>query len=232
MKHTNILAAVSVALCAAISIGTGCSSSPSTTGTAGTGGASATTTTTTGTGTGGTSHPAPPTLGKQMDRIGRPAVNTALNHGFDGTSAAGPAKDTYNEDSTPSGWKAAYAPQFEANLAIIDALDGVCGNQLGYASGGVDGGTATSYSLLANTLTDDELYLNTAGATCTQYLAVEANALNVLTNTDCGGRMLSYKVMDTTYSVLAIGALSGVTNGIAANNVPFLTTFPYEAAPN
>ena len=33
--------------------------------------------------------PAVPTLGAQLDRMGRPAVNTALNHGFDPSAAAG-----------------------------------------------------------------------------------------------------------------------------------------------
>jgi len=250
MKHTSIFVAVSVALCAAAALGTGCSSTSSTAGTGGTtassssgstsstGSSSSSTSTSTssssssGSGTGGSAFPAPPTIGTQIDRIGRPAVNTALNHGFDSTTAAGTAKDAYNADGTPTGWKAAYTAQFEANLAIIDALDGVCGNQLGYASGGVDGGTGASYGLLAGALTDDELYVNTAGTTCTQYLAVEANALAVAVNSDCGGRMPGYVVMDTTYSVLAIGALTGVKNGVEANNVAFPATFPYEAAPN
>lgn len=74
--------------------------------------------------------PAAPTLGAQIDRMGRPAINTALNHGFDSTAAAGPAKDAYNQASDPTTWLA-FVPQFMRNLAIIDALDsGVCGNGL------------------------------------------------------------------------------------------------------
>jgi hypothetical protein len=171
--------------------------------------------------------PAPPVIGMQVDRIGRPAVNTALNHGFDATAAAGTAKDAYNADNTAAMWKTNYVTEFSKNLAIIDALDGVCGNQLGYAKPT----SATSYATIAAALADDKLYLNTAGTTTTQYLAVEANALGV-PNMDQGGRALNYKVMDTTYSVLAVGALTGVSNGITMNNVPFLTAFPYEAAPN
>jgi hypothetical protein len=159
----------------------------------------------------------------QLDRVGRPAVNTALNHGFDpSTTTAGTAKDAYNQDSTPAQWATNYAAQFAGNLAIIDALDTVCGNQLGYSA-------TTGYATVAGALTDDKLYLNTAGTTDTSYLAVEVGALSGTANTDQGGRGLAFKVMDATYSALS-GAT--VTNGITGNNVPFLTTFPYEAAPN
>lgn len=76
--------------------------------------------------------PAAPALGTQMDRMGRAAVNTVLNHGFDGNAAtAGPAKDAYNADTMASMWATTYAPEFMKNLAVIDALDtGYCGNGL------------------------------------------------------------------------------------------------------
>ena len=116
---------------------------------------------------------APPALKTQIDRFGRPAINTALNHVFDpSASAKGTAKDAYNADSNVSGWAAAYGPEFAKNLAIFDGLDGTCGNQLGFANGG--------YSALAGLVADDRLYVNTAGATCTTYLAVEANALGMI----------------------------------------------------
>lgn len=261
MKHIGIFAALSVALCAAFSTGTGCGggssgssgsgmggSSTSSSSTSGTGGASsgASSNSSSGTSTSsgsstssgtstssgsssssGSPFPPVPTIGTQIDRIGRPAVNTALNHSFDGTSAAGPAKDMYNQDSNPANWKTNYAAQFATNLGIIDALDGTCGNQLGYA-------VASNYTVLGGALTDDRLYLNTAGTTSARYLAVEVAALSGATNTDQGGRTLSYVVMDTTYSALAAGAYPAtpVSNGITSNNVPFLATFPYEAAPN
>ena len=57
----------------------------------------------TGSGSGG--FPAAPALGAQIDRLGRPAINTVLNHGFDGSaSSAGAAKDAYNADGSPGGW--------------------------------------------------------------------------------------------------------------------------------
>lgn len=194
----------------------------------GIGGGTSSTSTSGSTSSGG-HFPAPPTLGKQIDRLGRPAANTALNNTFNpDAGAAGAEKDVYNADSNEAGWTAAYAPVFTPNLGIIDALDGVCGNQFGYTS-------TTGYAFLAGTLADDRLYLNTAGTTLNQYLAVEANAVGTA-NTDQGGRALTYNVMDTSYTLLAEGAMPSnpvtITNGITVNNVSFLKTFPYEAAPN
>lgn len=76
--------------------------------------------------------PAAPALGAQIDRMGRPAINTALNRGFAASSAPGLAasKDAYNQNSDPATWVAS-APEFMKNLAFVDALDtGVCGNGL------------------------------------------------------------------------------------------------------
>jgi Domain of unknown function (DUF4331) len=177
----------------------------------------------------GTTIPAPPVLGAQIDRFGRPAVNTALNNTFNpAVPATEAAKDAYNADSVSTGWSAKYTGEVAGNLAILDSLDTVCGNQLLAAPGAV---TATRYKGLADVLADDRVWINTASTTCGQYLAVEANATGVVPNMDCGGRTLKYDVIDTTYSVLAVGALSGVGDGIAA--VPAKvngTTFPYLAA--
>ncbi len=179
--------------------------------------------------------PAPPVLGAQIDRMGRPAINTALNHTFDpDLTAKGAAKDTYNRDIAPAGWPAAYGPEQAKNLAIYDGLDRVCGNQLLAGDGGASPTNAAVYGGLAGGVTaDDRLWLNTAGTTCTTYLAVEANAaIPALANTDCGGRGLPYDVIDVTYSVVAIGAPAGVTDGIAADtDKTGGTTFPFLAMP-
>jgi len=249
MKNTTLLALATVSLSLAFAASTGCSSSSSTgTGAGGstssssstttTTSSSSTTTTTSSSSTGSSSSsttssssggpPPPPTIGMQLDRMGRPAINTALNHAFDGmAAAAGTAKDAYNADSSVATWGATYTKQFAGNLGIIDVLDGTCGNQFGYGKPT----SATSYNTVAGALADDRLYLNTAGTTHAQYLAVEANLLGVA-NMDQGGRTLDEKVMDTTYSVLAAGALTGVSNGILMNDVAFSATFPYEAVPH
>jgi hypothetical protein len=74
--------------------------------------------------------PAAPTLGAQIDRMGRPAVSTALVHGFDETATAVANKKAYNEQTTLAEWTSlANVGEFMSNLAIIDVLDtGVCNN--------------------------------------------------------------------------------------------------------
>lgn len=174
--------------------------------------------------------PAPPALGTQVDRFGRPAVNTALNNTFNGNAtAAAAAKNAYNADKNSATWAATYKAEVAANLAILDSLDTNCGNQLLAAPGAV---TAARYGGLATALADDRQWVNSAAAACNVYLAVEANATGVVPNADCGGRKLGYDVIDITYSVVAVGALSGVTDGIAAVAAKTNgTTFPYLAAP-
>ena len=190
----------------------------------------------TGTQTSDAGIPAVPALGTQIDRMGRAAVNTALNNEFGSVggnaammASAGMAKDRYNFDRNPSDWPTNWVPTIEQSLAVFDGLDGVCGNQLAFGALGNPG-----YATLATVLANDTIWLNTASATCTTYLAVEANALGV-TNTDCGGRGLLYNTIDVTFNALA-GTLSftnppgPVTNGITMPTSPPSTTFPFLAA--
>lgn len=198
-------------------------------------------TTDTGTTDSSTPIPAPPALGAQIDRMGRPAINTALNHTFDpDTAAAGAAKDAYNQDSTQAGWNQ-YVPQMAANLAVFDSLDTVCGNAFLAQDGGVNAGPSTAvYGALAGITADDRLWLNTAGTACGQYLAVEGTyaagagllpAALAMPN-ECGGRTLAYDVIDLTYSAVSIGALAGVGDGVAADPIKTAATaFPYLAPP-
>jgi hypothetical protein len=185
--------------------------------------------------TGPPGTPAVPTLGAQIDRFGRPAVNTALTAAFEvPKSAADTKKDNYNKDGAQAGWVAAHQAEISGNLAVLDSLDAICGNQ---AAADPDAAATTNlltYGALGGVLAEDRQYLNTAGATATQYLAVELNATKLVLNGDRGGRTLAYDVIDTTYSALAnvaiaappqagdgISAVAAKTNG---------TTFPYLAA--
>jgi hypothetical protein len=183
--------------------------------------------------------PPPPTLGAQIDRFGRPAINTALNHSFDpNATTAGMAKDIYNADTDAGGWVAAYSPEFQANLAILDSLDTTdagngCGNQP-FANN--DAGAAR-YATLGGVLAADKLWINTAATACSQYLAVELMATGVLPAPDggpgeCGGRKLTYDVIQTTYSIAAGVGLSGFGSGVSAVQAKVSgTTFPYLAPP-
>jgi hypothetical protein len=189
-------------------------------------------------------NPPPPVLGAQIDRFGRPAINTALNHSFDpDASSAGAAKDKYNADTDGGAWVAEYSPEFQKNLAILDSLDTTadggpgCGNQP-FAQ---DDAGALRYATLAGVLANDKLWINTAATTCSQYLGVELIATGVLPNdggvdggptNECGGRMLSYDVIQTTYSIVAGVGLSGFGSGVSAVATKTSgTTFPYLAPP-
>ena len=169
--------------------------------------------------------PLPPALGPQIDRMGRAGVNTALTDPFDlNTTMKGAVQDGYNAAATASQWGAAYGSRIAANLAILDSLDTVCGNQLLAGPAPVSG----RYNTLASVLADDQIYVNSSSGTCSTYLAVEANAVGI-TNSDCGGRTPLVDTIDRTYSVLAIGALGGVTDGVAsdADGAASLTAFPF-----
>lgn len=174
----------------------------------------------------GPTFPTPPALGTAIDRIGRPAVATALIAPFEADAAAkGSRKDAYNAAASDA-WQG-FAAEMSASLAIYDGLDTVCGNQL--AAGGT--ATAGRYATLGAVLADDRLWVNTASTTCSTYLAVEADATGILANADCGGRAPGYDVIDATYSVVAVGAFGGVTDGIAADDGTPSATFPFLDAP-
>ncbi len=173
----------------------------------------------------------PPTITNvQIDRMGRAGVNTALTLPLFRETVASEqqahdaASDAYNAAADMTKWQTLFAAEIAGNAAIFDGLDRVCGNQL------LAGSTATPgrYSALAGILADDELFVNTASGTCNQYLAVEANAVGIA-NTDCGGRTPLEDTIDTTYSVLAAGALSGVDDGVPSDSDGHasLTVFPF-----
>ena len=186
---------------------------------------------TTGQGGAGGGSSGPPALGAQIDRVGRPAINTALTDPFDANATThGSKQDMYNA-ATPAAAKTTFEAAFEANLAILDGLDTVCGNQFAANKAATD---ATRYKPLADVLLDDQLYVDTSSATCTTYLGVEANATGIIPNTDCGGRTLGADVIDESYSLLAIGMTSGVTDGVTVDDhaTTQTTTFPFLAPPN
>ncbi len=173
-----------------------------------------------------TSPPAMPALGVQIDRVGRPAIATALMETFNGDDAAkGAAKDGYNAEDDLSAW-AGFTPNFMGSMAILDALDGTCGNQFGADL------ADDRYAFMAGVFADDQLYVNSESGDCTQYLGVELDAVLGTTN-GCGGRTLTYDVIETSYSALAAGVLTGVDDTIAADAdcVQSNSSFPFVCAP-
>lgn len=143
----------------------------------------------------------------QVDRVGRPAINTAL---IDLLTSTG-AKDRYNAASDPSTWATMFQQQMADTLAALDTLDGTTGNAL------LDAAT------LASVLVNDVLLIDTSIANCDAYLAVELGVTD-----QCGGRTLERDVIDDTLSaVVGPGVGDGVDNDSA-----FLATFPFLAEPN
>lgn len=187
---------------------------------------------------GGTGEPAPlgpnamPSLGAQIDRMGRAAVNTALTENFNGDSAAkGAAKDAYNADGDPSSWAERYTSMFAGSLAILDALDANCGNQFLAA----EEPAAGRYDTLASVLADDRIYVHSGSGTCGVYLGVEAEAVGAVEAGagGCGGRTPNDDVIDRTYSLLAAGLLTGVDDTITQDARDHSAdSFPFLADPN
>lgn len=168
----------------------------------------------------------PPSLGEQIDRMARPAINTALNATFMADAEAkGEAKDAYNA-AGQSDWSS-FTEEFMANLAILDSLDTVCGNQL------LADGSEERYATLASVLVDDQLYVNSESGTCGVYLGVEAEAIGAVGEGDggCGGRSLADDVIDRSYSVLAAGILTGIDDTITEDDAVHSDTFPFLADP-
>jgi hypothetical protein len=137
----------------------------------------------------------------QVDRKGRPAVNTALIDLF-GTSPA--MKDAYNSNDDPATWSQ-FIPEMQMNLEILDTLDGVSGNALLPAN------------VLATVLAEDRLLVDTSQAVCDAYLAVELGV------PQCGGRTLQRDVIDDTFGAV-VGP--GVSDFVGDSNV-YLADFPF-----
>jgi hypothetical protein len=185
--------------------------------------------------------PAAPTIGATtLDRMGRAGVNTALTNPFWTDKAKHDAQlDAYNK-APPAMWSS-FAAQFAGALAVLDGLDGVCGNQPLFNAGGADGGATGGYGMLAGILANDQLLLDTAVASCDptkNYLAVEVGVITGSTPASCGGRTPLDPAIDVTYAVLsgAIGSSVTVTDGVSgdgdpAGNAASLGAFPYLGTP-
>lgn len=171
----------------------------------------------------------PPVLGAQVDRAGRAEIVTTLVDPFNlDASARGTNEDAYNAAADPTQWGSLFSRRLAGNLAILDSLDAVCGNQL-LADPALAAGR---YGALADLLADDQLYLDTGSGSCTSYLAVELGAAGVPSD-ECGGRTPVQDVMDRSYSVLLNGTPSGVTDAVDrdADAAHSTTAFPFLAAP-
>lgn len=139
----------------------------------------------------------------QEDQMGRPGINTVF-----GTTGF---KDAFNV-TVPSEMQAAFQSKFQTNLLALNA--GYTTNALGLNA-----------EVFTTVLSNDVLWLAQSGIT------TYFNGTEILT-----GRTLSDDVIDVSL-LLIFGGPDGSENptltsdGVPANDVAFLTTFPYMAGP-
>jgi len=192
--------------------------------------------------------PQPPGIGAQLDRAGRPLINTLLVNPFEqvlsgaGADTKPRMQDAYNASVNPANWQGNYAgrPWIADALAFWDGVDGTCGNQFTPPSG-------TMYTTLSNILANDYLFIDTTKSVCNRYLAIELGD-----PTNCGGRQpdisgtsnlgtvgINNNVVDTTLNVLIgvpAAAANVYANGITkdADGVPLgiNTTLPFLLGPS
>lgn len=151
----------------------------------------------------------------QVDRMGRPGINTVLIDLLDEDDEG--KKDAYNQAEDPATWNQ-FAQEIEGYLIALDELDGITGNHLASELG--------SELILAGVLANDRLIIDTAEPTCDAYLAVELRGLGL---TGCGGRTLARDVIDDSLGAI-VG--TGVGDMVDAHTGAFLNYFPFLAEPN
>jgi hypothetical protein len=169
-----------------------------------------------------------PDPGAQIDRAGRPAITAALVSTFSPATRDGD-RDSYNI-SPGLGGAAPLKPSVESSLAILDGLNGTCGDQLLAGAGAV--GT-TRYSTLAGILLDDQIYVHTQDPQSI-YLGLELEAAGAVSAPVGvgGGRAPGEDVIARSYSLLAAGAFGGIDDGVTVDDaVHDPNNFPFLAAP-
>lgn len=145
----------------------------------------------------------------QIDRMGRPAINTALINLVPSTGTA--LKDAYNRAVGPASNWTQFTGEMTNNLAVLDTLDGRANSLLPPAT-------------LASVLVDDRLIIDISKPVCDEYLAVELGIAG-----KCGGRTLNRDVIDDTLGAV-VGP--GVSDNVGNDNFANLTDFPFLADPN
>jgi hypothetical protein len=205
--------------------------------------------------------PPPPALGAQLDRMGRPLIGTALIGVFAPAQDQAAMRDAYNRAPDPATWATTLIStgvtieaEMENNLAVFDAFDigdtmisnAACGNAVRYLTPRLPPGPMSSYRVAADLFADDELYVDTAFASCPIYLALEMQYAITGAGTKghitCGGRKPSHDVVDLTYSMLAAGSdgVDPTTNdgapkihdGVAAHADIKESVFPFLGPPH
>lgn len=164
---------------------------------------------------------------ERIDRIGRPAITAALISTF-APEGQETVRDAYNRSGQLNE---DFRDTIQQSLAILDSLDGTCGNQL---LAGADE-AAPRYTPLASVLLDDQLYLHSdRAANPSIYLGLEIEFVRGadVVSGGSGGRAPGEDVIERSYSVLAAGVTSGVDDGVETDDATHdLAAFPFLAEP-
>jgi hypothetical protein len=167
---------------------------------------------------------------RQVNRVGRPLMKNSLLGLFEPDEIGDNLKEAY--DSATPATSARFIPEIQRALALYDALDGNCGNQLlaNHAQA-----QAQRYQALATLLADDRLWVNSASKVCTQLFAVELAyaAGQTAFENDCGGRTPNYKAANIYRSLLVKGTTVGIDDGLDHDEREHSSTvFPFLAIPD
>jgi hypothetical protein len=170
----------------------------------------------------------PPNLTRRLDRAGRPEIAATLVAAFEADAETRQdAVRRYNASGLGNGQ---FRSTFEASLALIDGIDGVCGNQLW-----PNPASRPRYRALANLLLDDQIYAHAERLGGSVYLGLEAEAAGALEEPSggaAGGRAPGHDVIQSIYSSFIAGTLSGVDDGVESDDgVHDPSSFPFLAEP-
>jgi hypothetical protein len=166
---------------------------------------------------------------RQIDRAARPLTGNALLGTVASEQVSNRLKEDYNA-ATPRT-SARFVDEMKQGLALYDAFDGKCGNQLLAKKGTPSPGR---YQELAEMLADDRLWVNTESTICLQLFAVELTTLAGQSERviDCGGRTPLYNAANVYRSLLVDGTTTSVDDGVDRDDkTQSETDFPFLAAP-
>jgi hypothetical protein len=148
----------------------------------------------------------------QIDRKGRPLVSALIPEEM---------RDAYNAASDPGTWASQFNTVIEAGLTTVDMADLVVGNAF------------VPPPVMAPIVVDDRLQVDLEWSQCSGLYTIEASDLVPQPHTNnCGGRKLSEDVVDDSLSMMVSGWDPVVSDFVDANDVEFLSEFPFLAPPH
>jgi hypothetical protein len=148
----------------------------------------------------------------QVDRVGRALISTLIPEEM---------RNAYNSNSDPGTWDAAY------NASILASLQ-----QLGLANGQAGYQGFYTQEEWADVFADDRLQIDIKKAQSVDYMTIERSKIEGLDYEDSSGRRLDYDIHENLFNVLITSFDPFVDDFIDSNDLPFLTEFPFLAAPH